>query len=62
MRRANVSAMHKARLFASSLFSAGEVFVDGFGEQREPPFEMCLLHWKNGVLHKWRALIITTPE
>jgi hypothetical protein len=54
--------MHIARLFASSLFSAGEVFVDGFGEQREPPFEMCLLHWKNGVLYKWRALIITTPE
>ena len=39
-----------------------EVFLDRFREQSEPPFEMCLLHWKNGVLWKWRALIVTAPE
>src|SRR5207244_4714289 len=41
---------------------SSEVFVDRFREQSEPPFEMWLLHWKNGVLWKWRALIITTSE
>jgi hypothetical protein len=62
MRRANVSAMQLARLFASSLFGPAKFSSTVFGEQTEPPFEMRLLHWKNGVFWKWRALIVTAPE
>jgi hypothetical protein len=59
--RERVGNAHSAAFRFLALWSS-EVFVDGFGEQREPPFEMCLLHSKNGVLWKWRALIVTAPE
>lgn len=52
---------HSAAFRFLALWSS-KVFVGRFREQSEPPFEMCLLHWKNGVLWKWRALIVTAPE
>ena len=56
-----VGNAHGAAFRFLALWSS-EVFVDRFGEQTEPPFEMRLLHWKNGVFWKWRALIVTAPE
>ena len=59
--RERVGNAHSAA-FRFLAFWSSEVFVDRFREQSEPPFEMRLLHWKNGVLRKWRALIVTAPE
>lgn len=43
-------------------FLTDKVFVDRFHEQRQPAFEMRLLHWKDGVFWKGRALVITRAE
>jgi hypothetical protein len=59
--RERVGNAHRADFRFLTLWSS-EVFIDRLREQGEPPFEMRLLHRKNGVLWKWRALIIAAPE